>query len=138
MDEIVEQIIDAMKGTPKMKESLLFDFIDAHLDGWKIDIPDEFYLDDIVASVSNKINKRENLFKRSKDDDFVVFKRDEEAEEKKQLKKVVKQYDSLYENACALKIVENSPVGSVCSSNNTPAGSWKDVLDRIDYMRSKK
>lgn len=136
MDEIVEQIIERLEGVV-MKDTLLFEYVDSNIDEWDIDIGDHF-LDDIMELVCPLLKKRARLSKQEADDG-IVFKEDEEQAEKIQLKVVVKKYDILYREACEIDEVEDleEDEEDATEGGRTPAGSWKDVLDRIDAMRNK-
>ena len=137
MDEIVEQILEklgeTLRGKP-MKDNALFEYVDENLDDWDIDILD-FYLDDVMNIVCPLLKKRNGLNKKV-EDDGIVFKVDEEQQERRQLKIVVKQYDILYEQACMIDEVENTVEDNSLSS--TPIGSWKNVLSRLDLIYSRR
>jgi hypothetical protein len=137
MDEIVEQIVEklgeTLRGKP-MKDNALFEYVDENLDDWDIDILD-FYLDDVMNIVCPLLKKRNGLNKKV-EDDGIVFKVDEEQQERRQLNIVVKQYDILYEQACMIDEVEHSEEDKELSS--TPIGSWKNVLSRLDLIYSRR
>ena len=137
MDEIVEQIVEklgeTLRGKP-MKDNALFEYVDENLDDWDIDILD-FYLDDVMNIVCPLLKKRNGLNKKV-EDDGIVFKVDEEQQERRQLNIVVKQYDILYEQGCMIDEVEHTVEDNSLSS--TPIGSWKNVLSRLNLIYSRR
>ena len=136
MDEIVEQIVEKLGETLRgkaMKDNDLFEYVDENLDDWNIDLLD-FFLDDVMNIVCPLIKKRNGLNKKV-EDDGIVFKVDEEQQERHQLNIVVKQYDILYEQACMIDEVEHTEDDKELSS--TPIGSWKNVLSRLDLIYSR-
>ena len=136
MNEIVELIVEKLSETfreGQLKDIAMFEYVDENLDDWNINILD-FYLDDIMAVVCPLLKKR-NALNKKVDDDGIIFKVDEEQQEKNQLNIVVKQYDVLYRQACLIDEVEHSEDEKLSS---TPIGSWKDVLSRIDLIYSRQ
>lgn len=137
MDEIVEEIVEKLGETLRgkaMKNNALFEYVDENLDDWNIDLLD-FFLDDVMELVCPVFKKRSALNKKV-EDDGIVFKVDEEQQEKTQLNIVVKQYDILYKEACMLEEVEQSNDDNSLSC--TPIGSWKNVLTRLDLIYSRR
>jgi hypothetical protein len=138
MDDIVEQIVEKLCETlrgKQLKDNAIFEYVDANLDDWQIDIMD-FYLDDVIALACPLLKKR-NALNKTVEDDGIIFKVDEEEQERNQLNIVVKHYDILYEQACL--------IDEACQSeedleelSSTPVGSWKNVLTRVDLIYSRR
>ena len=83
MDDLVDELIYCLEENQKSTctELEMLNYVDAHLDTWKIDLPDDLFLDDIIAEVYHILKRRTKAMRTDKDDN-IVFKVNEEDQEK--------------------------------------------------------
>jgi hypothetical protein len=146
MSDLVDELIFRLEENHKSTctELEMLNYVDAHLDIWKIGLPDDLFLDDIIAEVYHILKRRTKATVTDKSDD-IVFKVDEAEQEKQQLSTVVKQYDSLYRQACKIETADRpEDLGEdldpdpckeqeVCKEQE----AWKDILNKIDLLHSR-
>ena len=136
VDELIFRLEENQKSTCTELEML--NYVDAHLDTWKIDLPDDLFLDDIIAEVYHILKRRTKAMRTDKDDN-IVFKVNEEDQEKQQLSNVIKQYDSLYQKACKIETADHpEDLGEDLELDpSKDQEAWKEILNKIDLLHNR-